>query len=1157
MQPPPPQECTCTEKCTVDHTNSDCPICKDDITSCAAEKAESIVINAFEELSEEITEQWVTKDTAAENLVLPKELNATDENGQTILVEKIVWEHKKINSENQDQERYLFTAKLPEGYVLAEGVTTPTITVIVEGAKGTQILFENGIHYIIDPDYPDHKITLFCMNNKLHWPHHTEDMGEIQVPGYTDGYLTPDDFKSQKEYEECMRRLSKLLYAGYPYNGERLYQIVTNSSEYTPTEAEFNQMLIVPPVLQTAYPYLGHHDFTYADWANDNKEHIDYLRKFIGDAIKLGNSQGTTTNGLTATDIYAMPFYKAAFSIINCNNDTPLEAFQFYYGASYFVTEEEAYNATQNAVWHLLHEYNIPDNNINALNSELANVLYTYSERGGLLDYKPSLSEIKLSGNLTFTYNPKDGMWHSSPLRLIEPEEYRGLYHLILPEGMTALYDNLTYVYGNEEYELVSDHQPTEGEAFGIEAEFVWLEEFKQYSPSPDIEFEGKKFQHMIGAVIHNETLTANIPIASARIGNVSITKTVVGEQNCPTEFQFEMKLPYHQGVSGLYGDMEFNRGVATFSLKAGETKIARNLPGGAHYVIRELDSQGYHVGSIDSEGDVPISDIQAVTFTNTRLPDLTIAKVVTGSAGDQTKKFNFAIELKDQNGNPVSGEYAYTGSIYPGHENEAAKPEDGVLQFVDGKAQIQLSHGQQITIKDLPYQSRYTVTETDQDGYDTTYNKGAKPENDLLDEDKSVFVENYKGTTPPQPTGTLSVSKTVSGTDGDMQKEFIFTVKLSDTKINGIYGNMEFKDGIASFTLKHGETKTSYGLPVGVDYSVTESDNAGYTVTSTGSTGTVQSNQTAQVHFINHRDKQKQEGGICVSKTVSGSGGSTSRNFTFTVELSDKGINGVYGEMTFKDGVASFTLKHGESKIASGLPVGIAYTVTESDNAGYTVTSTGDTGIVKAGEILQVMFENYKGSSGGGGGGSHHDNTQLTVKKVWKLDNGGNPTDFITVVLMRDGKEYQTVELNAENGWEYSWRNLSDRYDWSAKEINVPDGFTVTTEQNGMVVTITNDDIPTQSVDPDKPITPTDPDKPTNPTHPSKPIEPTTPDKPDKPGNPAQPETPNPPDQPEEPHLPQTGQLWWPVIALLGAGVLLVLLGIFGKKRYHGKYSA
>ncbi len=30
-----------------------------------------------------------------------------------------------------------------------------------------------------------------------------------------------------------MRRLSKLLYAGYPYNGEDLYKIVANSSEYS------------------------------------------------------------------------------------------------------------------------------------------------------------------------------------------------------------------------------------------------------------------------------------------------------------------------------------------------------------------------------------------------------------------------------------------------------------------------------------------------------------------------------------------------------------------------------------------------------------------------------------------------------------------------------------------------------------------------------------------------------------------------------------------------------------------------------------------------------------------------------------------------------------------------------------------------------------
>ena len=151
----------------------------------------------------------------------------------------------------------------------------------------------------------------------------------------------------------------------------------------------------------------------------------------------------------------------------------------------------------------------------------------------------------------------------------------------------------------------------------------------------------------------------------------------------------------------------------------------------------------------------------------------------------------------------------------------------------------------------------------------------------------------------------------------------------------------------------------------------------------------------------------------------------------------------------------------------------------------------------------------------------------------------------------MRNGEEYRTVELDSASGWEYTWRNLNDHYDWSVKEINVPEGFIVTTEKNGTVVTITNDDVPTPPVDPNRPTTPTVPDKPTNPT------DSPNPDKADKSSNPAQSEAPNTPDNPEKAHLPQTGQLWWPVIALLSAGIILVLLGILGKKRYHDKHSA
>ena len=48
----------------------------------------------------------------------------------------------------------------------------------------------------------------------------------------------------------------------------------------------------------------------------------------------------------------------------------------------------------------------------------LAQVLYVYSERGGLLNYEPSLKDVHLTGDLKFTYNPKDGYWHSGALKI-------------------------------------------------------------------------------------------------------------------------------------------------------------------------------------------------------------------------------------------------------------------------------------------------------------------------------------------------------------------------------------------------------------------------------------------------------------------------------------------------------------------------------------------------------------------------------------------------------------------------------------------------------------------------------------------------------------------------------------------------------------------
>lgn len=501
-------------------------------------------------------------------------------------------------------------------------------------AQGHQIVFENGVHYVIDP-VSGKKVTLFCMNNLLHWPHHTDDMGDLQVPGYNEGYLTPGDFKSQKDYEECLRRLAKLLYAGYPYNGEYLYKIVKDSSGYAPTEGEFNAMLVCPPQLQTAYPYLGHHDFSYADWKNQNKEHLEQLRRFVNEAIQLSIHGGTTSNGLTFADVSAMPFYRAAFSIINCNSGTPLTTFQYFYGASYYVTEAEAYNATQEAIWHLLHEYGIPDNNLATTSLPLSDVLLTYSEHGGLLEHKPDVGELTVSGNLKFTYNPKDGMWHSGTLRINEPDGYNGIYQLGLPKGITAQCDNLTYVYGNEDYELVSDHQPTVGEQFTITAKVKWLRDVKQYSPAEDVEHEGKKFQHMIGAVIEEETLVFNVPFASENVGGIDVSKKVTGEQDCAARFNFRITLYDAENrdapkvlsdLNGLYGDFEFHGGIAEFDLGAGELKGADNLPSGAKYVIEELDLEnmkGYRpVSPADgkAEGVIGVGATATVEFVNEKI---------------------------------------------------------------------------------------------------------------------------------------------------------------------------------------------------------------------------------------------------------------------------------------------------------------------------------------------------------------------------------------------------------------------------------------------------------------------------------------------------------------------------------------------------------
>lgn len=105
---------------------------------------------------------------------------------------------------------------------------------------------------------------------------------------------------------------------------------------------------------------------------------------------------------------------------------------------------------------------------------------------------------------------------------------------------------------------------------------------------------------------------------------------------------------------------------------------------------------------------------------------------------------------------------------------------------------------------------------------------------------------------------------------------------------------------------------------------------------------------------------KSNAKGALKVSNTVSGSAGDTTKPFTFTVTV-DSSINGTYGEMTFTAGSATFTLRHGESLTAVGLPADTAYTVAESDNEGYTVTASGATGTISKDGTAVAAFTNNR----------------------------------------------------------------------------------------------------------------------------------------------------------------------------------------------------
>ncbi|MDY0208327.1 MAG: DUF5979 domain-containing protein, partial [Pseudomonas sp.] len=439
-------------------------------------------------------------------------------------------------------------------------------------------------------------------------------------------------------------------------------------------------------------------------------------------------------------------------------------------------------------------------------------------------------------------------------------------------------------------------------------------------------------------------------------LGSMSISKTVAGNGGDTTKlFAFTVTFTnapntYPYVGSGGAADGTISSGD-TINLAHGQSITINDLPVGATYTVVEADysADGYELVYTGDTGTIVAEDAQVASFTNTRVIDsLTISKTVAGNGGDLTKLFSFTVTFEN-----APDVYPYVGS------GGAA---DGTIESGDT---ITLSHGQSITIANLPIGATYTIVEADYsaDGYVLTHT-GANG-TIVLDQIQIAAFTNTR------EIGSLTISKTVAGNGGDLTKVFDFTVTFVNAPNTYPYvGTGGVADGTITsgdtIQLTHGQSITINDLPKDATYTIVEADYApdGYILTHTGANGTIVVDQTQVAAFTNTREI----GSLTISKTVAGNGGDPAKLFAFTVTFVNAPYTYPYvgsggaanGTITSGD---TIQLTHGQSITINDLPKDATYTVVEADYSadGYILTHTGANGTIVVDQTQVAAFTNTR----------------------------------------------------------------------------------------------------------------------------------------------------------------------------------------------------
>ena len=317
---------------------------------------------------------------------------------------------------------------------------------------------------------------------------------------------------------------------------------------------------------------------------------------------------------------------------------------------------------------------------------------------------------------------------------------------------------------------------------------------------------------------------------------------TSVPEADKNVEFRFTVYL--NQPLDGLYGNMCFLSGIATFTLKGDQTATAVNLPAGIEYRVEEEPVDGFTPTAENESGVIPGGTVASVTFTNTEtIPEtgsLRICKMVVPADDiefteyDDTRRFTFTVTLTDETPDQSLAPLIEGVHVF------------GSLVFTDGVAVTTLANDEECLMTGLPVGLTYTVAETPSDLFDT------ESQNDTgvieADETEVATAEFTNIKTRNEAYGSFTVKKLVNGPHTDQL--FTFWAQLSGLNQNEYYYTDDGMftaepDGTAfvEFSLLDNETFTFENLPVGAKYIVTEPDSgytASFTVTEQNENGTI-----------------------------------------------------------------------------------------------------------------------------------------------------------------------------------------------------------------------------------------------------------------------------------------------------------------------------